>query len=274
MTSRHVPQTVQEILKGYEQFIVPFKEFTVLQEIGRGSYGVVYKCRHNPTGLIVAVKKLFTEKLEGIEMLYFCREVTVLMKCRSPFLLRFLGYTATPPYCIVTDYIPGGTLYAALQHQIGSRTLTPTQKTIIAMEIASGMMSLHEQNAIHRDLKSLNILLTDDLHPKVCDFGTARYLVEEEEAMTNEEIGTPAWMAPEVFKKEPYSFKVDVYSFGVLLWELLTETTPFKDMTAGVQVGREVCDGKRPPIPPTCPEGLRELIILCWDGDPSRRPMF
>jgi hypothetical protein len=139
--------------------------------------------------------------------------------------------------------------------------------------IARGMLALHRQQMVHRDLKSLNILLDDELYTKVCDFGIARFLGEHEVGCTKN-VGTPHWMAPEIFESRAYTSKVDVYAFGMLVWEMLTEGVPFKGKD-GFQVAIAVARNReRPPLPEDGPRDLRDFIALCWDHEPSVRPTF
>ncbi|KAH0792495.1 TKL family protein kinase [Histomonas meleagridis] len=184
-----------------------------------------------------------------------------------------MGYTDTYPYCIVTQYVEQGSLYDALKHKPNSPTLDSTDKTKIAMCIAHGMSFLHSMKIIHRDLKSLNILLDSNCLPKVIDFGISRFHNEQNELVTST-IGTPHWMAPEMFNSSHYDVKVDVYAFGIMLWEMLTEETPFEGMSA-YQIMTAVCQNqKRPAIPSDAPEGLSNLIDACWEQSPTKRPTF
>ena len=262
----------KSLLSPVDDFLVSLSDFTMERRIGKGGYGEVWLATNNKTEAKCAIKKLFLDKLEGQNLQFFVREVTILATCRDLFLVPFVGYTDTPPYCIITEYIPKGSLFEALQHRPGSPRLSPSHKTLIAIGIAHGMMELHKHSVIHRDLKSLNILLDDRLLPKICDFGISRF-VGENEQMTKE-IGTPHWMAPEIFETEHYTEKVDVYAYGMMLWELVTEQVPFKGRTS-VQVATAVCmNNERPIIPSSCPTTMKNLIQMCWQRDPEKRPSF
>lgn len=260
----------EEILKDIEQYKVSLDDFNIKEKIGTGAFGEVFLAEHIATSIKCAVKQLRLEKEN--DYIYFIREVKILSYCNSEFLLNLLGFSLDP-YLIVTEYMECGSLYHALHHERGSPCLNNTQKTIIAMGIAHGMMKLHEQKIMHRDLKSLNILLSKKMLPKVCDFGIARYKSDECRLITKE-IGTPQWMAPEQFQSDDYTDKVDVYAFGILLWEILTEKIPFDKLSA-VQIMQHVCNkNQRPKIDQNCPPALRQLIEKCWDVDPNKRPSF
>ena len=261
-----------QLLAPLEEFLISLDDFRFEKIIGKGGYAEVWLATHKGTGAKCAIKKLFLQKLEGQNLQFFVREVRILSCCHDLFLLPFQGFTNTYPYSIATEYIPNGSLFEALQHRPGAPRLSSSHKTLIAIGIAHGMMELHKQSIVHRDLKSLNILLDDRLLPKICDFGISRFAGQNDE-MTKE-IGTPHWMAPEIFESDRYTEKVDVYAYGMILWEMLTEQVPFKGKTS-VQVAIAVCNNnERPAIPPSCPTTLKNLIQMCWQRDPEKRPSF
>jgi serine/threonine protein kinase len=163
----------------------------------------------------------------------------------------------------------GGTLYTRLHSSVGG--LDATQKTIVALGVACGMEFFHSKRLIHRDLKSLNILLDEDGHPRIADFGLSRVWGD---CVMTQKVGTKQWMAPEVIRGAKYDEKADVYSFGIVLWELLTQLEPFKDFNEYHLMTRVVIEGVRPRIPATCPTKLAQLIANCWDGNPENRPSF
>lgn len=263
-----------EYLKNHlSGFIVTLDNYKVIRSIGKGGFGEVFEAEDVTNHNLVAVKKLLTNKLEGKQLKFFCREVEILSQTDNPFVLPFHGFTVTYPFSIITQFIPNYTLFDALRHKPNSPLLSPTHKTLIAMAIANGMAHLHDLNIIHRDLKSLNILLDEKFLPKICDFGIARFKYSDEQHVT-QEIGTPHWMAPETFEGTDYTNKVDVYSYAMLLWEMLVEDTPFKGKSAG-QIMTAVCKNKeRPTIPKNTPNALRVLIQQCWHQNPEDRPPF
>ncbi|EAY20786.1 TKL family protein kinase [Trichomonas vaginalis G3] len=254
------------------KYIVKIDDYAKTKSIGKGGYGKVDIAIDQKTGKKVAIKELFLTKLEGRQLKLYCRETRILAKCNSMFLLHLNGFSTTHPYIIVTDYIENGSLFDALHHKNGAPQLTPTNKTIIATGIAHGMMCLHKMGIMHRDLKSLNILLDQNLYPKICDFGISRF--KNEDTVQTNQIGTPHWMAPELFESKEYNYKVDVHAFAIILWELLTEQTPFRGKNA-MQIMTEVTRlGERPFIPKGTPTPLSDLMKLCWYQTPNERPNF
>ncbi|CAD5166797.1 serine/threonine/tyrosine-protein kinase HT1-like [Musa acuminata AAA Group] len=202
----------------------------------------------------------------------FTREVTMLSHLYHRNVIKLAGAWKQPPvFCIITEYLPGGSLRAFLR-KLEHKSL-PLQRLIsIALDIAQGMEYIHSQGVIHRDLKPENILFDQDLCIKIVDFGIA---CEEAycDAVT-EDPGTYRWMAPEMIKHKPYGRKVDVYSFGLLLWEMVTGTIPYEDMTPIQAAFAVVNKNLRPTIPTDCPAPLRALIEQCWGVLPEKRPEF
>ncbi|KAJ4980868.1 hypothetical protein NE237_031705 [Protea cynaroides] len=202
----------------------------------------------------------------------FTREVTLLFHLHHQNVIKLVAAIKNPPvFCVITKYLSGGSLRAFL-HKLEHKSLPLPKLVAIALEIARGMEYIHSQGIIHRDLKPENILLDDDSHLKVADFGIAC-----EEAYCDslvEDQGTFRWMAPELIRHKAYGRKVDVYSFGLILWEMLAGTIPYEDMIP-VQVAYAVVNKNlRPVIPPNCPPALRALIEQCWALQPEKRPEY
>jgi serine/threonine protein kinase len=142
---------------------------------------------------------------------------------------QFIAASKKPPvYCIITEYMSQGTLRMYLNKK-DPYSLSPETILKLALDISRGMEYLHAQGVIHRDLKSQNLLLNDEMRVKVADFGTSCLETRCQASKGNK--GTYRWMAPEMTKEKPYTRKVDVYSFGIVLWELTTCLLPFQGMT-------------------------------------------
>ncbi|KAJ0032374.1 hypothetical protein NQD34_002455 [Periophthalmus magnuspinnatus] len=155
----------------------------------------------------------------------FCREVSILCRLNHPCIIHFVGACLDDPsqFAIVTQYISGGSLFSLLHEQ--KRLIDLQSKLIIAIDVAKGMEYLHNltQPIIHRDLNSHNILLYEDGHAVVADFGESRFLQSVDEDNMTKQPGNLRWMAPEVFTQcTRYSVKADMFSYALCLWELLT----------------------------------------------------
>ncbi|KAG2613028.1 hypothetical protein PVAP13_4KG332500 [Panicum virgatum] len=188
------------------------------------------------------------------------------------FNSEFIAACKKPPvYCIITEYMSQGTLRMYLNKK-DPYSLSPETILKLALDISRGMEYLHAQGVIHRDLKSQNLLLNDEMRVKVADFGTS--CLETRCQATKGNKGTYRWMAPEMTKEKPYTRKVDVYSFGIVLWELTTCLLPFQGMTP-VQAAYAASEKNlRPPLSTSCPPVLNNLIKRCWSANPARRPEF
>jgi serine/threonine protein kinase len=155
--------------------------------------------------------------------------------------VQFVAACRNPPvYCVITEYLSEGSLRAYL-HKLEGKPISLQKLIAFSLDIAHGMQYIHSQGVIHRDLKPENVLI-NDTHLKIADFGIAC-----EEAYCDllaDDPGTYRWMAPEMIKRKSYGRKVDVYSFGLILWEMLTGTIPYQDMTpiqAAFAVVNKVC---------------------------------
>ena len=261
---------VQELIDNYPQYIVHKDDFIYLEKIGQGGFGEVYhaKLKSDPNREC-AVKIIFAERLEGHRLKRYIYEVETMATCKNPFLVPLVGFTPEPPYCIVTEFMPNGSLDKYIRHS--KRQLSPSQFTIIAMGIAYGMVQLHASNIIHRDLKSANILLDQNFYPRICDFGIARF--EDDEGMTKR-IGTPNYMAPELIISNTYTFKVDIYAYGMILYEIAERIRPFHGLKMQDIFTRVVNRHERPAFTSKTPEAMKKLIVKCWDQEPEERPDF
>ncbi len=150
--------------------------------------------------------------------------------------------------------------------------LPPTHVLKIALEVCRGMDYLHKRRIVHRDLKAANLLLDDMGTVKIADFGVSRVL--DPHGVMTAETGTYRWMAPEVIEHSPYRESADVYSFGIVLWELVTGQIPYSDMTPLQAAVGVVQKGLRPVIPATCPAAVADLMRVCWTRMPTERPTF
>lgn len=253
-----------------QNYLLEHNEFTCERKEGSGVSAIVYYGHMVKTNEEVAVKQLKFKKLNGPKLRSFQREIMVLATAVHPCVLRFVGATDSPPFCIVTEWMGGGSLYHDL-HKF--HRLDATQLTICAIDIARGMKFLHSRQIIHRDLKSLNVLLDTNGYSKICDFGFARQ--SKKEQLMTKNVGTPHWMSPELLGgSSTYNEKVDVYAYGIVLWEILTGELPYDELEPSMIIGQVLLHDARPNIPSNAPPEFRSLIEKCWARDPTHRPSF
>lgn len=243
---------------------IKFDDILFYENCGGGSFGSVYRARWISRDKEVAVKKLL--KIEN--------EAEILSVLSHRNIIQFYGaIVEAPNYGIVTDYAPGGSLYDYLSSD-ESEEMDMGQIMTWAAEIARGMHYLHSEapvKVIHRDLKSRNVVLAQDKVLKICDFGASKFLTHTTHMSL---VGTFPWMAPEVIQSLPVSETCDTFSYGVVLWEMLTREIPFKGLE-GLQVAWLVVEkNERLTIPSGCPVSFAELMRSCWATGPKARPLF
>ncbi|KAL9262501.1 Serine/threonine-protein kinase STY46-like protein [Drosera capensis] len=238
------------------------------EKIASGSCGDLYHGVYQ--GQEVAIKILRPEHLNAASEEEFAQEVAILREVEHKNVVRFVGAcTKSPHFCIVTEYLSGGSLYNYLHKY--SRKLKLSQLLKFAIDVCKGMEYLHQNNIIHRDLKTANLLMDSDQVIKVADFGVARF--QRQEGIMTAETGTYRWMAPEVINHQPYDQKADVFSFAIVLWELATAKVPYDTMTP-LQAALGVRQGLRPALPENMNLKLVKLMQRCWDSAPNKRPPF
>ncbi|KAF2075746.1 hypothetical protein CYY_002928 [Polysphondylium violaceum] len=264
-------------------FTLEYKDLEIIEQIGEGGFGIVYKAKLR--GQIVAVKQiaLTGNSQANAEDIYreFRREVWLSNTLTHKSIVSLKGY-CLDPCCIVMEFISNGTLYGYLRKGL---TIPWSLKVKIALNIADAIKYLHGFNPkiCHRDLKSPNILMLSDLSDgaevvcKVSDFGETRAVVTS--ALGRDKLSNPIWLSPEIMRGEEYTEKADVYSFGIILWEILTGLLPFDEFPVAhssfmYQLEDEIMNGLRPTIPPDSNQDYTNLIKDCWQNDPLKRPAF
>jgi Protein tyrosine and serine/threonine kinase len=244
------------------------------QQIGSGGFGVVFKGQFR--GQTVAIKKIHANALNNpASIAEFQSEVAVMCTLRHENILQLLGACVkSPNLMIVTEFMARGTLFDVL-HQSQMKVTWPMRRKM-ALDTCRGMRYLHASQILHRDLKSSNLMLDDKFNCKIGDFGLAR-ISSPQSALASQmtgQCGTFQYLCPESIANKPYTEKADIYSFGILLWEIVARKLPYFGM-APMQVGIAVLNqGLRPPIPEKCPPPLVRLMCACWDTNPDRRPSF
>ncbi|KAI9116313.1 hypothetical protein K1719_012480 [Acacia pycnantha] len=254
-----------------------------LKELGSGTFGTVYHGKWRGTDVAIKrIKKIcFSGRSSEQERLTleFWREADILSKLHHPNVLAFYGVVQDGPggtMATVTEYMVDGSLRHVLLRK--DRYLDRRKRLIIAMDAAFGMEYLHSKNIVHFDLKCDNLLvnLKDPVRPicKVGDFGLSK--IKRNTLVSGGVRGTLPWMAPELLNgsSNKVSEKVDVFSFGIVLWEILTGEEPYANMHYGAIIGGIVNNTLRPTIPNSCDAEWRTLMEQCWAPNPAARPSF
>ncbi|KAL3840714.1 hypothetical protein ACJIZ3_025305 [Penstemon smallii] len=272
--------------------IIKNSDLEELQELGVGTIGTVYHGKWRGTD--VAIKRINDRCFAGkpsdqermVSLLTHCyrddfwNEAIKLADLHHPNVVTFYGVVfdgLDDSVATVTEYMVNGSLRNVLQKS--ERPLDKHKRVLISMDVAFGMEYLHGKNIVHFDLKSDNLLvnLRDPQRPicKVGDLGLSK--VKCQTLISGGVRGTLPWMAPELLNGGSSSLvsdKVDVFSFGIVMWELLTGKEPYTDLHYGAIIGGIMSNTLRPPVPETCDPEWRVLMERCWTSEPSKRPNF
>eukprot|EP00043_Microstomoeca_roanoka_P008610 m.82757 g.82757 ORF g.82757 m.82757 type:complete len:1276 (-) comp14317_c0_seq1:1885-5712(-) len=286
----------------YEQIwtIMP-DELQFVRVLDEGAFGKVELMIWLSTGFQVAVKRLKEAILQLDETCKedFEREVKFVRQLRHPNIVRFHGaYLGAQPF-LVMEYVARGSLQRILADP--KMAISVSRRHTFLQDTAAGMNYLHEQTRMHRDLKSANLLVTESWQIKVTDFTTAKNVVQSaltrQQTSSNGEdfvqpppmsefnnqdlwsqttnIGTIPWSAPEVIAGNPYGLPADVYSFGIVISEILTRKLPYWNVGKVIIRKAVVEEGLRPSLETDTPYEPYELLAKrCWDAEPSHRPTF
>ena len=221
------------------------------------------------------------------EIKNFVREIKIVSQLNHPSIMKYIGLSQIDDLsgipAIIVEYLPNGSYYSYKKkiNDISDESKeevikwTETKKLIYFFGISAGMTYLHSHNIIHRDLKPKNIFLDDSLHPKISGFNISKYIGNESFSKSNKLKGTPAYLAPEVYSKHEYSKWSDVYSFGLIMYEIILEEKPFSKFFSPKEVKEIICDKQeRPKFLKPINDSYRRLIEQCWSQNPEDRPSF
>ncbi|RAL37748.1 hypothetical protein DM860_000442 [Cuscuta australis] len=263
--------------------IIKNSDLEEIRELGSGTFGTVYHGKWRGTD--VAIKRIndrcFAGKPSEQDRMRddFWNEAIKLADLHHPNVVAFYGVVLDGPggsVATVTEYMVNGSLRTALQKS--ERILDKRKRLLIAMDVAFGMEYLHGKNIVHFDLKSDNLLVNlRDPHRPICkvgDLGLSK--VKCQTLISGGVRGTLPWMAPELLNGSSSLVceKVDVFSFGIVMWELLTGEEPYVDLHYGAIIGGIVNNTLRPRVPETCDADWKALMERCWSAEPSERPTF
>ncbi|XP_056699322.1 serine/threonine-protein kinase EDR1 isoform X3 [Spinacia oleracea] len=250
----------------YDEWNIDFTELTVGTRVGIGFFGEVFRGIWNGTD--VAIKVFLEQDLTSENMEDFCNEIAILSRLRHPNVILFLGACTKPPrLSMVTEYMEMGSLYYLIHLSGQKKKLTWRKRLKMLRDICRGLMCIHRTKIVHRDLKSANCLVNKHWTVKICDFGLSRIVTDSPNGDSSS-AGTPEWMAPELIRNEPFTEKCDIFSLGVIMWELCTLSRPWEGVPPERVVYTVANEGSRLEIP----EGpLGRLIADCW-AEPHERP--
>lgn len=250
---------------------IPWEEITLGTKLGEGGFGIVYKGTWKHGGE-VAIKQI--KGTLGVDALDELKKEAGAMKALdSPYIIRLFGICwEHDRYAMVMELMPNASLYHLLHN---GKALPWNLRYNIANDMAHGLRFLHASHILHRDMKSLNVLLDERLSAKLTDFGLAKVKTQSKTTSkaSGGSVGTIAWMAPELFGLKPkYSEASDVYAYGLTAWELASREIPYKEVGDREEIKTAIKAGEREDMPSGCPGPFASIIQACWDQVPSKRP--
>jgi TPR repeat protein len=234
--------------------------------LAQGGFGKVYKAKWHD--ISVVIKELQTKEFDALALGDLERECQLLATMRCPHIVSLYAMIGAPNYGLVMEYMEEGSLRRSLLDK--NKAIDENLRLRWAEQIAKGLNFLHKQGVLHRDIKSDNVLLSQN-NAKLADFGLSK-LAGKGASQLKGVAGTYAWMAPELMNNQPYNEKCDIYSLGVLLWELATRQEPYAYIEDKKLIPTLVANGLPLVIPPDVSDVLRQLIKACCHKDPDKRP--
>ncbi|KAJ4934015.1 hypothetical protein JOQ06_006823 [Pogonophryne albipinna] len=265
------PCAQQRELFDMEPWERPREEFRLHKKLGEGHFGEVWEALWTTENKKVAIKTLKQEDTKQDE---FVKEVQALKSLHHPKLIQLLAMCSRgEPVYIVTELMNKGSLKSYLASAEG-QVLTSAHLIYMGSQIAEGMAYLEDRNIVHRDLAARNVLVGDDLVCKVADFGLARIIKDSVYTASRNTKIPVRWTAPEAAIYQRFSVKSDVWSFGVLLYEMLSRGKMPYEGKSNKEVLDLLSSGFRLPCPSRCPPNIYRIMMDCWGAEPSKRPSF
>ena len=252
-------------------FNIRFEDLTFGDLLGQGAYGKVFagEWQFNTVAIKQYAAQDFSEKTKN-EILKEA-QVMATASTQSDYLVRLRGIVLEKPhYSLVMEYLPGGDLFHLLK---SSQELTWPMRYRISLDMTIGLHHLHQRSILHRDLKSLNVLLDLNFRAKLADFGLSTLKLSSTSTTAGGLKGTPRWLSPELFKRGTKATTAsDIYALMMIFWELITRQIPFADAASQEVAIQWIMSGEQETIPEGTPEEYKALILEGWDKDPGKRP--
>ncbi|KAF7209383.1 tyrosine-protein kinase Srms [Nothobranchius furzeri] len=265
------PCVQQRELFDMESWERPREEFKLHKKLGEGHFGEVWEAIWTKENRKVAIKTLKQEDTKQDE---FVKEVQALKSLHHPKLIQLLAMCSRgEPVYIVTELMTKGSLKSYLSSPEGM-VLTSAHLIYMGSQIADGMGYLEDRNIVHRDLAARNILVGDHLVCKVADFGLARIIKDHVYTASRNTKIPIRWTAPEAALHQRFSVKSDVWSFGVLIYEMMSRGKMPYEGKSNKEVLDILTSGFRLPCPTRCPQNIYRIMLDCWAPEPSKRPSF
>jgi serine/threonine protein kinase len=252
-------------------FTIRFEDLRFGKLLGQGAYGEVFagEWKFNP----VAIKQYTAQDFSDQTREDIRKEASIMatVSAQSDYLVRLRGVILDKPnYSLVMEYLPGGDLFHLLK---SGQEMTWPMRYRIGLDMTIGLHHLHGHGALHRDLKSLNVLLDMNCRAKLADFGLSTLKTSSASTTVGGFKGTVLWSAPELFRRGAKANTAsDIYSLGMILWELVSRQIPFADAATPAIAATWVAQGDQEIVPEGTPEEFKGLILDCWDKDPAKRP--
>uniref|UniRef100_A0A3P9KVR0 Receptor-interacting serine/threonine-protein kinase 2 n=1 Tax=Oryzias latipes TaxID=8090 RepID=A0A3P9KVR0_ORYLA len=271
--------------------VIPYQKLTDLYYLSKGGFGTVFKAQHSDWRTTVAIKCLKLDSVGERERKCLLKEAEVLHKARFNYIIQIFGICNEPEFfCIITEFMSNGSLDLLLHEKDTYPVLGWPLRLRILYEIALGVNFLHNMTPplLHHDLKTQNILLDGEFHVKIADFGLSKWrqlsVSKGSGSKPAEMEGTVIYMPPEEYepsKNRRADVKHDMYSYAIIMWEVLSRQIPFEEVTNPMQIMFSVLRGKRPDISldslsadiPSR-ETLINLMTDGWTANPDERPSF